>query len=100
MKIQHVVMVVCIAAMSAFGTGCGSDCASVCEDSKDCPGTDGDLDALDCGDLCDLAEDLAANKGCEDEFDALYACGAELDDVCTDDGCEKENEALDECMDD
>jgi hypothetical protein len=96
---RHILLVVSVAVLGALSSGCGSDCTSVCEDIQECPQLQGfNFGAIDCGDACDFQEDFADSRGCVDQFDAYYACGAESDDICTETGCLEESRAFNECM--
>jgi hypothetical protein len=80
-----------------LGTGCGDDCVSVCEDSNEC--ADNALEIDDCDKFCEDARELAEKVGCEDQFDEVWSCAADQDDVCKADvdACEKEQDALLKC---
>ena len=84
-------------AMALFAVGCGDDCVDVCEDSNECAGNDMKVD--DCEKSCEDARELAEKAGCEDQFDDLWSCAADQDDVCKADAdaCSKEVEALNKC---
>lgn len=100
MRFVRPVMALITCLCSAASAGCGSDCETVCEESRECPGADDFFEGVDCGDLCDLAEDFADAQGCLEEFEELNACGAAADDVCTSTDCQAEAQAYSECGDD
>lgn len=83
-------------ALSAFITGCGDDCTSVCEDSKDCADAD---KSTDCDKACDESKKAADEAGCSDQYDDLLSCLSDIDDLCKSDGteCIKETLALSSC---
>ena len=77
-----------------LSSGSGSDCESLCEDSKDCPGTDPNLD---CAMTCANNEQTVADAGCTAEYEAYLDCAADLEDVCASGGCDDEGSALISC---
>jgi len=84
-------------ALALFAAGCGDDCVSVCEDSNECEGNE--MKIADCDKFCEDERESAEKAGCEDQFDEVWSCAADQDDVCKADidACEKEKDALDKC---
>jgi hypothetical protein len=87
-------------AMALFAVGCGADCESMCEDSKECDGASDELKDRDCAKSCEEGLELAEKAGCEDQYDDLESCMADVDDLCKVDldTCKAENAALTKCM--
>jgi hypothetical protein len=85
-------------ALSAIG--CTSDCEVTCEASQECSNASPVFAEADCGDLCDIAEDVADFQGCLPEWDDAAACAANNEhDACTgnETTCAGENDRLDAC---
>jgi len=97
MKLGQLASLLGLGFVVAFASGCGSDCEDTCEAAKDCQGGD-TLGDFDCGDLCDLAEDQAEQRGCGSEFDDYNACYAGADDACTTTDCQDESSAYGTCI--
>jgi hypothetical protein len=92
-----------------FAIACGSDCYDLCDDALDeaCVR----FDHGDCVHNCTDAEDFfEENDKCEDKYDELIDCAADLDDICDyhsgpdpkdetpDVECEEEAEEYAECF--
>ena len=84
-------------AMALFAAGCGDDCEGLCEDSKECEGADKDFD---CAGFCEKQEKLAADSGCEDQYDETVSCIGDQDDICKveEDACKSEDDAYSKCL--
>jgi hypothetical protein len=77
--------------------GCGPDCASMCEDGKDCPDAN---KSIDCEKTCEEAEKTAEGAGCESQYESMLDCEDDnKDEICSaGESCKKELEALATCM--
>ena len=86
-------------AMALFAVGCGPDCESMCEDSKECEGATEEMKNADCAKECEDGQKAAESAGCEDQYDDLESCMGDLDDICKADldSCKTEREALATC---
>ena len=86
-------------AMALFAVGCGDDCVSVCEDTQECADLPDELKTSDCDKFCEDLQKDAEDAGCEDQYDDLWSCAGDQDDVCKEsDACNKEGEAFTKCM--
>ncbi len=91
----------------AFGTlslgiaGCGPSASSYCGKICDCVGCS-DPERADCIDSAEDTQKAAADEGCADQYNALFACAdAEfscVDGQIDDDGCISESKAYFTCM--
>jgi hypothetical protein len=82
--------------LGLMATGCGADCAALCEDAKKCEGAD---ESIDCEKSCEEKEKKAEAAGCESQYEERLSCTDDLDNVCKqDEECEPEQKALDECV--
>lgn len=79
---------------SGWLLGCDSDCENVCEDCLYY-----DYYYNSCDDYCDYARDRAEFYGCEDYYDAYWACEADRDTCFVDPyyNCGYESSALNDC---
>jgi hypothetical protein len=86
-------------AMALFAVGCGDDCESACEDAKECDGATAEMKDADCEKQCEDFRKLAADAGCEDQYDDAWSC-ASGEDVCEEDNdaCAAEAKAFSDCM--
>jgi hypothetical protein len=79
-----------------------TDCPSLCERARECPGAveEREEPEPDCATECAEFENAADRVGCSAEVDAYYACVAGVVDVCTDvvDQCSAEVEKLVGCL--
>ncbi|MCC6552072.1 MAG: hypothetical protein IT372_03490 [Polyangiaceae bacterium] len=66
-------------AIGALAAGCGTDCETLCDDKKECPGSNRNVD---CEALCQDERALAAVSECEESYDDLLDCEASVDDIC------------------
>ncbi|HEX6765893.1 MAG TPA: hypothetical protein VF103_10460 [Polyangiaceae bacterium] len=94
-------------ALSFVSVGCkgnddddnddGSSCSRICEDAKDCPGSD---QSIDCREACDQNEALVDRAGCNAEYDDLTDCLGDASDICeaSSNECASENEAALRCI--
>ena len=73
----------------------GPSCVSLCEDAKDCPGSD---QTYDCGAGCREAENLVEEAGCSASYDTLLDCAGDANDACNSDACAAESRALSDCL--
>jgi hypothetical protein len=65
-------------AVAAFASGCGSpDCEGLCKEMNGCEGAV----AIDCAQAC-ATEALNEKASCEDQFDEVWTCVGNRDDVC------------------
>lgn len=77
-------------AFAAFGAasgGCGGfdadDCADLCARQAECPQGAGENGSVEqCTQQCEASLATAEELGCDDEMEDLFACVADLDDVC------------------
>ena len=78
-----------LAALTLALSGCGADCESLCEDSKECPGAD---QSADCAKECAEMEQDVEAFGCTSEYDDFLSCSGDTD-ICS------ETEAEEKCKD-
>ena len=95
-------------AVAAFATGCaGGDCDALCKEMNACDGAamqDWQMvpgqppGPLDCAKVC--ATDVLNEKAsCEDQFDELWKCVSNRDDVCQAQyGCEDRFDFYADCL--
>ena len=93
-------MMVPVLALASLATACGNNCASSCEDGKECADATAEDKAVDCDKFCEDLEELSDAADCSDQFDDLDSCQSDIDDVCkaADDACSKEGEAFGTCI--
>ena len=91
----HSLALVLLAAV----TGCAADCASLCEDRKQCPGASPDERARDCDTSCQTDKAREDRFGCSSQNDDLVSCLGGLDDLCDPppDACSAELAKLYQC---